>query len=99
MKVRVDERIRKVMSSFSQEEESRIDRVVELFTEKGFLLTEVHLKKLIKSTWELRAGNVRLLFGIVGDEAIIVNVFVKKTQQTPKKEIDLALRRLKEYLI
>lgn len=69
-----------------------------MFTEYGFALTEQHLKKLGKNLWELRAGKIRLLFGLIENSAIVVNIFLKKSQKTPKKEIELAIKRLKEYL-
>ncbi|WP_230459839.1 type II toxin-antitoxin system RelE/ParE family toxin [Sansalvadorimonas verongulae] len=31
-----------------------------------------------------------------GQDIIILNSFVKKTQKTPKKELDLAKKRMKE---
>lgn len=76
---------------------SRIIRVIDLFKERGFFLTELHLKKLKNDIWELRAGRYRLLFGVIGTVAVITNIFMKKTQKTPKQEIMLAVRRLKEY--
>ena len=39
----------------------------------------------------------RIICRIDEDAIIIVGVFPKKTQKTPKKEIDLAKKRLKEY--
>jgi phage-related protein len=32
----------------------------------------------------------------VGKRIVIVHVFVKKTQKTPRREIEIALRRAKE---
>ena len=98
MKVSTDRRTEKLLNRLSRPERARIARVVGLFSEKGFLLSELYLKKLTRSIWELRAGNIRLLFGIVENEAIIVNVFLKKTAKTPLKEIKLAEKRLVEYL-
>ena len=98
MKVSADKRIKKILYSFSEADRARIDRVVELFTDKGFLLSEIYLKKISKNVWELRPGRIRLLFGIIDDEAIIVNIFVKKTAKTPLKEIRLAESRLADYL-
>jgi phage-related protein len=51
--------------------------------------------------WELRtrfAGNriARLVFFIEDDEIYIVHGFIKKTSKTPKEDIDLALKRLRE---
>ena len=98
MKVSVDKRVEKVLNKFSQSEKSKITRVVLFFEDRGFLLTENHLKKLTKTVWELRAGNVRLLFGVINNQAVIVNAFKKQTQQTPISEISLAEKRLTEYL-
>lgn len=33
-----------------------------------------------------------------GRRVVVVRVFVKKTQKTPRREIDLALQRAKEVL-
>jgi len=33
-----------------------------------------------------------------GQRVVVVRVFVKKTRKTPKREIDLALKRAKEVL-
>lgn len=97
MKVSNDPRVDKEIRSLPEKENARMVRVMELLEDNGFGLTEPYLKKLTSGLWELRAGRWRLLFGIVGDRATIVNIFLKKTQKTPKKELELAIRRLKEY--
>ncbi len=96
--IAVDKRVEKILNRFSKAERSRVARVVFFFRDKGFALTENHLKKLTKTIWELWAGNVRLLFGIVRGQVVIVNVFKKQTQQTPLFEISLAEKRLAEHL-
>jgi len=41
----------------------------------------------------------RALYVAVRDKrVVVVRVFVKKTQKTPRREIDLALKRAKEVL-
>jgi phage-related protein len=52
--------------------------------------------------WEVRidlGGNriARVLFCVVGGEIVALNGFIKKTQKTPPREIDLAKKRMKEY--
>ena len=54
--------------------------------------------------WEVRvrhAGNIfRLPGSLDGDRLLILNhAFTKKTQKTPKKEINKAKQRKKEYLL
>lgn len=98
LKVSNDPRVDRKIRSLSKQESARIVWVIDLLKENGFNLTKLYLKKLTRGLWELRTGKWRLLFGVVNKGAIIVNIFLKKTQKTPKKEIRLALQRLKEYL-
>lgn len=43
------------------------------------------------------SGNWRLVYRIDSDAIVIVEVFSKKTQATPKTVVDVCRRRLKEY--
>lgn len=69
------------------------------------MIPKQYFKKLVNTDglWEIRIsqGNniFRLLCFFDGDDIIIVtNGFQKKTQKTPKQEINLAENRKKEYL-
>jgi phage-related protein len=62
---------------------------------------EPHVKHLRGTLWEMRMkgkdGISRALYvTAVGRRVVVVRVFVKKTQKTPSREIDLALKRAKE---
>src|SRR3989442_806693 len=96
--ISADRRIERFLERLSREDKARINRTIQLYKASGFLLDERYLKKLTKLIWELRPGRVRLLFGIVNNKAIVVNAFIKKTKKTPKREIELALERLKRYV-
>ena len=66
-------------------------------------MREPYVKHLHGPIWEMRmrgrAGISRALYVAArGRRVVIVRVFVKKTQKTPGREIDLALRRAKEVL-
>ena len=39
----------------------------------------------------------RVLFSPIGGEMVLLHGFIKKAQKTPKPELDLALKRMKEY--
>lgn len=97
MEAQLDKRVEKFLENLPEVDTTRISRTVQFFQDKGFLLDTKYLKKISKRVWELRAGRIRLLFGIIGDKAIVVNSFIKKTQKTPLKEIKLAEKRLGEY--
>lgn len=97
MRVIYHPEVEQIIRTLPKEHESRIFRIVDLFEEYKFSLTKVYLKKIVKGIWELRAGRYRLLFGMVNREAIVVSVFMKKTQKTPKQVINVAIKRLKKY--
>ena len=55
-----------------------------------------------KNLWEVRSkitGSriARVIFYISNGEMILLHGFIKKSQKTPKKEIDLAVKRKKEH--
>lgn len=39
----------------------------------------------------------RVLFAVIGSEMILLHGFIKKSQKTPKQDLDLAKDRLKQY--
>lgn len=56
-------------------------------------------KHLDGEIWELRPLKNRILYAYLKDQKFIVlHQFVKRTQKTPKKEIERAKRNLKDYL-
>lgn len=64
-------------------------------------LSEPHVKHLEGKLWEMRLtgrdGIARALYvTAIGRRIVVVRAFVKKTQKTPRSEIELALQRAKE---
>lgn len=64
-------------------------------------LKEPHVKHLKGKLWEMRLtgrdGIARALYvTAIGKRVVVVRAFVKKTQKTPRAEIDLALQRAEE---
>jgi len=74
-----------------------------LLEEYGPELRSPHTAPLKDGLFELRfkgnAGQRRVAFFFMkGKTIILVHGFVKKVQKTPKRDIDIALKRKKEYL-
>ena len=62
---------------------------------------EPYIKHLEDRTWEMRLrgrdGIARALYvTATGRRVVILRVFAKKTQKTPRREIELARQRAKE---
>ncbi len=58
------------------------------------------VRNLEPGLWEVRIhlpdGIARVLFTTVGPIMVLVHGFIKKTKQTPKQDIELARKRMKE---
>ena len=58
------------------------------------------VRSLGRELWEVRSSlprgrNARVLFCVEQGGMVLLHGFIKKTQKTPQKEIDLALKRKK----
>jgi phage-related protein len=83
---------------------ARFRHISQLIEEFGLeRVREPHVKHVRGPLWEMRIkgrdGISRALYvTAVGRRVVVVRVFIKKTQQTPDREIELALTRAKEIL-
>lgn len=77
--------------------------VAEMIEELGPNLGRPYVGALGSGLYEIRArgkeGIGRSMYCVVkGKEVVILHSFIKKTQKTPKKELELAKKRMKEVL-
>ena len=81
---------------------ARFVRISQLIASHGLQnVREPYVKHLEGELWEIRMkskdGISRALYVTAKPErAVVVRVFIKKTQKTPRREIKLALSRAKE---
>ena len=77
--------------------QARFLRLAERIVQTGLeSLNEPHVKHLEGKLWELRLTGQDGIARAIGRRVVVVRAFVKKTQKTPRAEIELALRRAKE---
>jgi phage-related protein len=80
---------------------ARLARIAKLIEEMGLeRVGEPHVKHLDGRLWEMRltgrSGISRALYvAATGRRVVIVRAFIKKTQKTPRREIEVALARAK----
>ena len=77
--------------------------IVEMVEDLGPNLGKPYVGSLGSGLYEIRAkgkeGIGRSVYcTITGKEVVILHSFIKKSQKTPKKELDLAKKRMKEIL-
>lgn len=80
---------------------ANLTHILELIEKLGPNLGKLHTATMGKGLFEIRAkgkeGIGRSFFcTIQHKEVIILHSIIKKTQKTPKKDLDLAIKRMKE---
>lgn len=98
----LNEVVRAKIVALPEDMQARLVRLSQRIRQMGLeCVREPHVKYLENKLWEMRLtggdGIARALYvTALGRRVIIVRVFQKKTQKTPRAEIDLALHRAKE---
>lgn len=98
----LDNRVRAELDGLPADMKARFYRIVELIQGHGLeRVGEPHVKHLQGSLWEMRMkgrdGISRAVYVTArARRVVVVRVFVKKTQKTPRKEIEIALQRAEE---
>jgi len=80
---------------------SRYLHITNLIQEFGANLGMPYTRAMGEGLFEIRIksreGNVRIFYcTLVGKQIVMLHVFIKKSQKTPKRELEIARKRLKE---
>jgi len=85
----------------SKKEKAKFDWIIDLLGEMGIELGMPYARP-IKGTelWELRPMFNRILYFLLDKENafVLLHAFRKKTQETPRKHIEMALERMRDYI-
>lgn len=98
-----DKPVEEFLLSLDVKMRAKLLGILEILQEKGNLLREPYSKHLEDGIFEIR-GKVgtdisRVLYFFFYDRKIILtNGFIKKSQKTPKKEIQMAKNRRRDYI-
>lgn len=97
------EPVAEFLDSLSLTTRAKIIRLIDLLSKKGVLLKEPYTRKVKGKIRELRVkdkeGAVRILyFSFTGKRFILLHGFIKKTNKTPKDDIEIAEKRMNDFL-
>jgi phage-related protein len=95
------EEVRLEIDSLPPDIRASYARLTELLEEFGLELRMPHSRAMGRGLFELRPrgreGIARVFYCMkVGRRIIVLHSFIKKTQETPKRELEIARRRQKE---
>lgn len=72
---------------------------IQLLEQYGTAMNENYTKHLEDGIWELRPGDNRVLYFFCrGDTYVLLHMFRKRTQKTPRREIARAIAERADYL-
>ena len=98
----LDSRVGDEVEALPKDMKARFLWIIELIKDHGLeRIHEPYVKHVEGPLWEMRMsgkdGISRAIFVTAnGRRVVVVRVFVKKTQKTPRQEIDLALEKAKK---
>jgi phage-related protein len=89
--------------SLPEKDRARIAWTINLLEEYSLQLSSPYVKHLRGKLWELRIRAGRsvyriIYFAYVGQRFILLCGFLKKTQKTPRRELEIAERRMSSFL-
>lgn len=97
--------IKEFVDSLSPQGKAKYVFVADLLEEYGILVREPYVKPIIgmKKMFEIRIkdrANIHrvLYFVSTGKRLVLLHGFTKKTQKTPQSELEIAEKRMHEYL-
>jgi len=89
--------IDKFIQSLDKSTYSKVLRHLKLLETYGTQLTMPYSKPVSRNLFELRTRGqqeIRLFYCFYKNQIVILHGFIKKTQKTPSREINLALKRI-----
>jgi len=98
----LDDGVKAALEALPRDIRARFERIVKLIQVNGLeRVHEPYVKHLEGALWEMRMmgkdGIARAVYvTATGRRVVVLHVFVKKTQKTPRREIEMALKRAKE---
>lgn len=91
------------IDAFSHETRAKAFRIIKLLKDHGVLLKEPYTRQVRGKIRELRIkdnqGAIRILyFTYTGRRFILLHGFIKKTDKTPEREIEVAEKRMDDFI-
>lgn len=88
--------VKEFLDSIEKSQKAKVFRVFQTYQLYG---TFLHTKKLTGTPlWEIKITNTRILYVVRDKKSILLlHGFIKKKQKTPQKDLDIAIKRYKDW--
>jgi phage-related protein len=87
------------IDDFGENDSIKVFKIVELLKKYGHSVLDTHIKHIDEKIWEIKIDRYRVLYFLYENQHyILIRAFMKKTQRTPKREIEIAEKRYADYI-
>lgn len=98
----INDYIHNLQQNDSKDSKIKLNKIISymrMLKQGGVSIGLPYIKHIEGKIWELRPLRDRILFAYCNnDEIILLTIFMKQTQKTPRKEIKKAKKLLEDYL-
>ncbi len=98
MQLIIDPRVDKALFKLTKSDQGKVIEYIELFRKYGFSLSQMYLKKISKSVWELRPGRWRVFILVIKPNCYVIHLMRKQSQKMTKETKKIIEQRTKEYI-
>jgi len=99
MEIRIlDASLEKFIKGLQKPAIAKVLRTIDLLEKFGEKLGSPHAKKILSRIFELRISGkqeIRIFYTFHKSQIFLLHGFIKKSQKTPRKELNLTLQKLK----
>lgn len=95
--------VKEFIDGLEVKDELKVNGCLENIRQLGFKAPRVEFKFIDKKLWEIKiitsSGGVRIFYVIIEiNKMVLLHAYKKKTQKIPKKELEIATKRMNEIL-
>ena len=95
--------VKEFLNSLPKPQKAKIFRIFQQIEQYGISSVVPHLKKLTGTPlWEIRIlgkDNIRVIYvSLKENNILVIHGFIKKTQKTPERDLNLALKRYQDWI-
>lgn len=98
----IKEYIKSLKENYSKDNKIKLKKIISyirMLEQRGVSIGKPYVKHIEGEIWELRPLRDRILFAYCdNNEIILLSIFMKQTQKTPRKEIKRAKKLLDDYM-
>ena len=99
MVIKVVRLVEDFLNDLPRQERADVDAILEDLRDHGLAVPLVSMRQIQGKLWELRISRSRIFYVLLGSNTmVLLHAYKKQGQKAPRREIETALRRMRDVL-